>query len=53
MNVSQLQSGFWQAYQRFLKAGLITEAPNPKTANLAELSKTDLPKAYQLLRDLD
>lgn len=48
-----LEQGFWQAYQRFLKTTLITEQPNPQTAQLSELAKSDLPKAYAILQKLD
>ncbi len=48
-----LEQGFWQAYQRFLKTPLVTEQPNPLTVNLSGLAQTDLPAAYALLRQID
>ncbi len=50
---TKLQQDFWQAYERFLKAGLVTEAPNPKTAHLSDLAQKALPQAYEILRELD
>src|SRR4051812_4491451 len=48
-----LETGFWQAYQHFLKTPLLTEQPNPRTQHLSDLAKNDLPAAYALLRQLD
>ncbi len=51
--MTELEQGFWQAHQRFLKTPLLTEQPHPATANLAELAKEDLLAAYGLLQSLD
>lgn len=46
-------AGFWEAYARFLKTPLVTEEPNPFTADLSRLAESDLPEAYRRLQELD
>lgn len=37
----------------FSLGNLPTEKPNPKTSNLSELAKNDLPEAYRILKGID
>lgn len=44
---------FWQQHARFLHANLVTEAPNPVTANLSQLCQNDLPEAFKLFKQVE
>lgn len=47
------EKNFWREYQRFLKTPLITETPNPRTAELSTLAQKDFAQALHLLFALD
>ena len=49
---AQIQD-FWQQHARFLHANLVSEAPNPTTADLSQLCQNDLPAAFKLFQQIE
>lgn len=47
------QQEFWQAYPRFQKANLVTEAPNPLSHNLSQLCQTNLTQAFAIFKIIE
>lgn len=53
MPMDTFAQNFWQEYQRFLKIGLTTEQPHPKTKALSMLAHKDIHAALALLFSVD
>ncbi len=53
MPMDTFAQNFWQEYQRFLKIGLTTEQPHPKTIELSMLAHKDMSAALALLFAVD